>query len=162
MRPGKYIATVQSHQLTNSKAGTWGVLVNFTVDEEEISGTIWLTGKAMGIARKSLKAIGFDPDTENISILNLDHGHLTGHQCEIDVQEETYQGVERLKIAWINPLPRELTDDDAMTLTESLRNAKHPDEVRIDEPPAEPEQPPIESSTSDSQRMFDGEAGVEG
>lgn len=127
MNPGTHVARVLEHSIKISEnTGTWSVYVLFELEDskEKIGGYVWLTDKAMGIARKSLKAIGFDPDAQNISVLDDDPVLLAGNRCQLDIAEETYKDETSMKVKWINPIPKPKSKKSMDQFTTALRNAK--------------------------------------
>lgn len=108
MNPGTYTATVIRHEFRESQRGTPSLWVLFRAateaGEEEIGTNIWLTKGAMTMARKSLKAMGFDVDKESVQILDENPVHLCGKQVRIECEEEEYKGQVSIKVKWINPL----------------------------------------------------------
>lgn len=129
MIAGKYVATVIEHSLGRSEQkGTHFIGVRFGVGEgeqrETIGARIWMTDESMHIARKSLSAMGFDCDKQELSALEENPILLAGNRCEIDVQEEEYKGVPQLKVKWINALPKPGAPNELAALTKKLRAAK--------------------------------------
>lgn len=129
MKPGKYEATVVQHELRQSQKGTWGLWVLFDVGEsgpgqEQMGTTIWLSDKAMAMARKSIKAMGFDIDKHDLGQLDKARTALAGRKVEVEVGEETYKGETSIKIKFINRLREPITEDESKSLTHALREAK--------------------------------------
>lgn len=130
MTPGKKSATVLEHSIQIAQnSGTWSVAVLFDVEDTDGSkanmlGHIWLTKKADKIARKSLKAIGFDPDSDNLTVLDENPVLLAGKKCEVVVAEEEFKGEKQLKIQWINPVGKPKSKDEMDKMTQMLRDAK--------------------------------------
>ncbi len=101
---------------------------------EAIHGDIYLTDKAMGMARKSLKALGFDPDKQDLDALVSNPNLLTGNKATLDIQEEHDQkGNPRLKVAFINPLPKPPEKDELKKLSQALRDVKKVEAVAVEE-----------------------------
>ena len=130
MNPGKYIGVVVETKLTWSTRGTLGVGILFEVEtspekKEPIWATVWVTDGSSNVARKSLSAVGFDVDHEDLSILTDDKFRLMGHKAEIEIESEEYNGKPSLKVKWINPI-RSPEDSKAKisAATKMLRAAK--------------------------------------
>ncbi len=85
---------------------------------ESIWGHIYFTNK--GMARKSIKAIGFDIDNKGLEELRDNNHLLTGQKCEVEIEDDSQYG---LKVKWINPLGGG-GEVDLTKLTTDLRNAK--------------------------------------
>jgi len=124
MRTGKHIATVVGTSMGESRKGTPYVEARFMVGEELINGKIFLTPRAMGVARKSLQAMGLDIDAVGLSALDLDPKMLDGNTCEIDVEEEEYNNKLYSKVKWINAIKNKPTSKTLDALTKSLRDVK--------------------------------------
>lgn len=125
MEAGIYTAQVVEHAIRQSPIqGTWYIDVLFKLvgSDEIINGHVWLTEKSMGIARKSLKAMGFDIDTFDLSHLQENHTLLAGNKCKIDIQLDD-QGKE-LRVKWINPLGDTPSKQVFDNLTQQLRTVK--------------------------------------
>jgi hypothetical protein len=126
MTPGIFDAEIVAIGLKSSQAGNPGVWITVAIDDgfgrsEEITGTIWITQKALGMARGQFKAIGFDYKT-----LVLSHDNLqgcVGNECSVTLKDEEYKGRTELKISLFGsnapPSPEAL---DAAT--KALRTAK--------------------------------------
>jgi hypothetical protein len=63
---------------------------------ETINATIWLTAKAFGIARKSLKVIGFDVDSRKLAELLDTPKLLAGNKFPAEIEE--YRGELRANV----------------------------------------------------------------
>ena len=146
LTPGKWEATVKSHFIDALEStGNWFVGIEFKVGEMDLQGRIWLTGddpdkkdKRMRMARKSLKAIGFDPDTEDIKLLGENQTKLAGNVCQVTVVEEEYKGETSLKLKWINSPPEPATDDFYEGINKGLRAVKSKKKKKgdkLEEPP---------------------------
>ena len=134
---GIHEVEVVSHNFMFSGSGTPGITFQFhklgAEPEAVMFGTIWLSQKAMGMARKSLKAVGFDIDKYDISDLEANGEALAGNKCSIDVRSEEYpagSGKYNLKVAFINPLYEPLSKERSAKLTDLLRKAKKDDEPK--------------------------------
>lgn len=115
---GTFKAQVLSHRTgTSIEKGTQFVAVQFVYEHcgtmHEIWGRIWRSKKPQGqrIARKSLKAIGFDPTDPNFPAHLVDEGHCMDNECEIQIEREEYKGKGREVVAWINPISERLGMD---------------------------------------------------
>ena len=93
--------------------------VHFKLEgNEAIWGHIYFTNKPL--ARKSIKAIGFDIDNRGLDELRNDNFILTGEKCEVELEDDAQYG---MKVKWINALGGD-ADLDLTKLTTDLRNAK--------------------------------------
>lgn len=130
MIPGKHQAKVVTCTYGHSSQKlTPQFEVVFLVDDatggEQITGYIYLTEKAMGIARKSLKAMGFNPDDQELDVLVKNPALLAGNEAQIVVVEEEGQdGEYRMKVAFINPLPGPADLNELKKLSKALRDVK--------------------------------------
>lgn len=130
MIPGKHQAKVVTCTYGHSSQKlTPQFEVVFLVDDatggEQITGYIYLTEKAMGIARKSLKAMGFNPDDQELDVLVKNPALLAGNEAQIVVVEEEGQdGEYRMKVAFINPLPGPADANELKKLSKALRDVK--------------------------------------
>lgn len=135
---GKQTGTVLQHKIDSApNTGSWCVNILFELDggADQIGANVWLTDKAMGIARKSLKAIGFDVDKQNVLALDENPTLLAGNKCELDIRPETYNGETSLKVAWINPIPEPKSQATFDKITDQLRKVKKTDEAEKEDIP---------------------------
>lgn len=122
-------------QITSNTVGTFGdkdaVVLNFeTAAGDSGRVLIYLTPKAMNIARASLKIAGFDVDSSDITELIDKPDLLQGN--EIPVLVEEYNGKVRAQIV-LNSRPEKAK---LSRLTDALRKAKKRDaEVADDDIP---------------------------
>lgn len=96
------------------------VVVRFA-DGEETDVVVWLTEKAIGIARQQLKKCGFDPDMEDLQILDDDPTRLAGNKIDIIVEE--FNGKLRAQI----PLKTTPSKKEVTRLQGLLRSIKKDD-----------------------------------
>lgn len=147
---GKFKAKVVWHGWTTSQAGTPGLAVRVSIfDEfadgnEEITGTIWLSPKAMGMGRMQLKALGFDCDSQDLSEIGNSISFID-RECDVVLKEEEYRGNTQIKVDRFGAGAPPPTKDALKKATEGLRSAKkdkpaYPDVNNI---PAEAEVPPM-------------------
>lgn len=122
--PGIHEAVVVRHSFECSRNGNWGIRVTFKVGEDEIQGNIWLTPAAMGTARKSIKAIGFEIDKKELVEMDVNQTLLAGNKCQLDIQEEVYNDELRTVVKWINPIPKPKDPAELTRLTAALRAVK--------------------------------------
>ena len=86
-----------------------------------IEALIWLTPKAMGMARAALKKCGFDSDTHDVQELVDNPTLLEGEEVEIIVQD--YKGQRQASVNLRTaPSKKRLSE-----ITKSLRDAKKSD-----------------------------------
>ena len=91
MEIGRQRAVILSNSIETitTKAGDKpAVVLKVGIGDDEGRVTIWLTDKALGIARKHLKTCGFDPDTEDFGVLLEDPSHLNGKEVDVIVEEK--------------------------------------------------------------------------
>lgn len=124
---GTYDGTVFDASLSTSAKGTLSVRVIVDIDDPDtgtpvrMTGNIWITERALGMARGQLKHLGFDIDAHDLS--EIDHGVLKGAACKVKLGIENYQGQDTLKIQMfggeMKPKPAEIAKAQA-----ALRAAK--------------------------------------
>ena len=143
MTPGIFYARIIAIGLKSSQAGNPGVWITVDIDDgfgavEEMTGTIWITDKALGMARGQFKAIGFDYKTKALNFDNLQE--CIGHECQVTLKEETYKNRTELKISLFGsnapPSPEALADAMA-----KLRSGKGDDDGEKLPPKTLPRQP---------------------
>jgi hypothetical protein len=141
MTPGVFDARIVAIGLKSSQNGNPGVWVTVDIDDgygatEEMTGTIWITTAALGMARGQFKAIGFDYKTQVLNFENLQV--CIDHECQVTLKEETYKNRTELKISVFGsnapPSPEALA-----AATSALRAGKD-DEERLP-PKTLPKQP---------------------
>ncbi len=131
MNQGVYKARVVGHRWRSAKSGSLGLeillaIMDETGEEEQINATIWMTPKAMGMARHQLKELKFDVDAEELSALDDEH-YLADRECTVTVKLDEYYGDGRLKAeigGRFKPQPEDLKAAQA-----GLRAAKRRQEV---------------------------------
>ena len=128
MRLGTHEVTVDCHNVSiNPNTGTWTARFWFVWEEDgepqKIAGNVYFTEKAIRIARKSLKAMGFNPDTQKIADLDENQTLLRGNPCEIEIVEETYQGETSIKVKWINAIRDKKKEADEGSRIDNLLRA---------------------------------------
>ncbi len=146
MMPGIYNAVVKQHCWITSRAGHPGLEVTVEVsddwDSKPMTGTIWFTDKALGMARMQLRALGFDPDTQKVGDIGP-RISLVGHQCEVELAEEDYNGRTSLKIKRFGGRPKPPTDDQLRNLDVLLARAKTRQPAADSEPAAQKPPAPL-------------------
>ena len=103
---------------------------------EMIDAYIWLSPKAMGMARAALKKCGFDPDTLDIDDLVEKPTLLEGNEVEIMVED--YKGRRQASINLRTTPP----ENRLKALSKALRDAKKRDEEEPT-PPADEDSIPF-------------------
>lgn len=122
--PTKAVITSNDVQSYNDKEF---VLLMLEVGSEPISARIYLTPKALPMARAQLKRCGFDIDTRDLNELWDNKSALAGRL--IDVEIEDFKGRLQAKVLAHPP-----ADSKRLTeLTKQLRSAKQTDERPEDE-----------------------------
>jgi hypothetical protein len=134
MNEGIYTGVVVQHSIgvSNGEKQTPFVLIKFNLKgtEEHINAWIYIVAgneKNLRIARKSLKAIGFDPDTQDIGELQTNPTLLAGKECELELAAEEYNGNTTIKVKWINPFRKPVEKQQLAALTKGLRSVKSKD-----------------------------------
>ena len=130
--PGTYTGRIVDHWFDkSSKKNTPGLWVKIAIageweDEVELTGTIWLSENAMGMARKSLRACGLDLDKFKIWDL-ADKVSLVGNQCSVTLEEEEYKGRTTVKITGFGSQRQLPTMQELVRLQAALDAAKKDD-----------------------------------
>lgn len=99
--PGRYTATVQSAELGQSaeKGTPFLALLCQTEQGEDLTAFLYLSDAAFERTTKTLREVfGFDNDFETVV------EQVTGKECSIVVEAEEYEGKERMRIKWVNPV----------------------------------------------------------
>lgn len=102
MKPGSHRAIVTDHKWVTSQAGTPGLEISVDIPDDFgtvdcMVGTIWMSEKSMGMARRQLKNLGFNPDTQSVGDIGGSIS-LREREIEIQVEEDEYKGKKKLKI----------------------------------------------------------------
>lgn len=141
MQEGFYTGIVQQHSIgiSNGEKQTPFVLIKFKLEgtEEYINAWVYIVAgneKNLRIARKSLKAIGFDPDTQDIGELQSNQTLLAGNKCELELGSEEYNGSTSIKVKWINHFKKPVEQKQLAALTKGLRSVKSKDTEEDDIP----------------------------
>lgn len=131
MNEGIHTGIVMQHSIgvSNGEKQTPFVLIKFKLKgtEEYINAWVYIVAgneKNLRIARKSLKAIGFDPDKQDIGELQSNPTMLAGKECDLDIAPEEYNGNTTMKVKWINPLHKTADQKQLAALTKGLRSVK--------------------------------------
>jgi hypothetical protein len=123
--------TIREHRL-DTIAGKEVVKLDGSVESgDETQVTIWLTEKAMGIARVSLRLCGFDIDKNDLSVLDEEKYMLAGKHVQVMTDE--WNGHLRSQVV-TNSAPGKKRCKE---LTQMLRSAKR-----------ENGEPPINATTA--------------
>lgn len=89
--------------IIQASTGTWQLAIKFADDAfEEMTAYLSLTERAMGNTNKALGVLGFDPATDDYANIEGENSTLIGKTATCVCANETYKGVTRLKIKWIN------------------------------------------------------------
>jgi hypothetical protein len=143
---GTYPARVDRVEFFKSRGGTPGLKVFFVLPDVGADGIcdIWLSPKAIAMARQQLRKLGYNPDTGSLSELANHPDHLRGAEFDVEVYEDEYQG-KFYKKAQI-PIPRndglkskEIDDlDKALKEGASKREGQAPPPASRPAPAAQP------------------------
>jgi hypothetical protein len=119
-RPGRFRAHPVDWSLQEAKeSSAVSVYMEFAIDEywdtgtkswiswseydHHVNGSIWLIKRDGSInenASKTLiEALGWKGDVDDLNRTDT----WTPHHCQIVVEEDTYNGKTKLKVAWVNP-----------------------------------------------------------
>jgi hypothetical protein len=119
-------AKVLKTYFTTSQAGNAGLSIKVEVgdawEKEEMTGTIWFSPKAAGMARRQLKVFGFDIDTTDLSEIGQSVDFV-GMEILVTLKEEDYHGVLSLKIDCFGAV-KAPTADELGAAQRALRAAK--------------------------------------
>lgn len=118
MIPGIHDATIIKNGISATRTGTPYAFVRCGVDGEEVPCTIWLTDKAMGMARAALRKCGFDVDTEDLDELRANPQLLAGNKVQIEVEDKEKYGLQGSIV--LGSIPKSRISE----LTKKLRDAK--------------------------------------
>lgn len=100
---------------------------------DEIVVNIWMSEKAMGMARRRLKLCGFDPDRMSLADLQRNPRLLAGNVIKkVDVEVDRYGPKGEI------PLKQEVDEDLLGRLTAGLRSAKKGPEEPVNTERADP------------------------
>ena len=122
---GKHMATIREHRLSEL-AGKEVVRIDCTTEAgDETQVLVWLTEKAMGMARHQLRLCGHDIDKRGLEDLHAEPFLLAGHVVPILVED--YKGNLRAQIQ-VNSEP---TKKRMIELTQQLRACKKDGEESV-------------------------------
>lgn len=116
---GTYKVTVTEAVLSESKNGTPSIKLKLQLEGgETIYHDIWLSDAAFARSIETLKEVfSFNGNFEALQ-------NLIGCECEAVIEQETFEGKERDKVKWINPVGgrvlRGLDGDRAQALARKL------------------------------------------
>jgi len=134
-KPGKYKVTIRGplfYQLAekDGDANRFKVtLPGFTADDLFAEGELFFTSQIIQTGKRKGRTIaevsadkcvelGMEAPFHPSKLIDLD-----GVECEFDIQMDTYEDVERLKVKWINAHAREpLNVDKAAEMWEKMSN----------------------------------------
>jgi hypothetical protein len=122
---GKHMATIREHRLSEI-AGKEVVKIDCTTEAgDETQVLVWLTEKAMGIARHQLRLCGHDIDKRGLEDLHAEPYLLAGNVISILVED--WKGQLRAQIQTNSePSKKRLAE-----LTQQLRACKKSNEPEI-------------------------------
>jgi hypothetical protein len=125
---GRHLVKVIGHVLGRSSTGTPHIAVLFenVSSGDRITWYGYLSDKALERTITSLEVLGWDAAAHGGQIDRL-HGTdvLVGHEAEIVVEMEVYEGKANPKVKWVNAVGGGLGDgmpaDEAVTFGASMR-----------------------------------------
>ncbi len=138
---GTHLAIVERVEFfKSSRKGTPGLKVLFTLPELHTGGEcdIWLSEKAIGMARHQLRKLGYNPDTGSLRELASDPLRLKGAEFDVSIEEEEYMGKFRKRAQIPTPRNDGLKVDEIMDLDVLLKAGAAKDKA----PPAPAEPSP--------------------
>lgn len=94
LQPGRHKVTLRDSKIDQiGQKGTPAIRVFGSLDSsgEDVEARIWLTEGAASMARQQLRALGFDPDTEDVAQLD-ETGRLNGLSVEFTLRYGEYRG----------------------------------------------------------------------
>jgi hypothetical protein len=102
---GKYEVEVDSARLVEAATGTIGVEWMFTCEQGYIEYEMWVTPNTADRAWETLDILGFTKrHAEDLENLDRVGDICHGNRCEIVCRDDTYKGVTKLKVRFVNRL----------------------------------------------------------
>jgi hypothetical protein len=130
---GRKKAKIIANDIRSAGTGSEFVYLLLEIpDEGNISAQIWLTKKALPMAKGQLKACGFDYGNESLVILKTNRSHLMGKTLDIDVEEETWKGDTRLKARIV---ASEVTKKRIESIDSMLKSGDEPEQQEDEDIP---------------------------
>ena len=80
--------------------------------------------KSAQICRKSLSAMGFSMDNQDLGDLQKNPAMLKGNVCRVVIEENEYKGNVSNRISWINAIPKPAGKSLLAQAQAKLRNVK--------------------------------------
>jgi hypothetical protein len=93
---GRTTATIEGNAILMRGDKETVSLILTTASGDSIRATVWLTPKAMGMARGQLKVCGYDVDKQSLCELDADPNLLAGKTIPIEIEE--YAGTLQAKV----------------------------------------------------------------
>jgi hypothetical protein len=109
---------IVSNGIEATQSGKEFIRLDFEINGEPICAKIWLTDKAMGMARQQLRLLGLDPDTIDLNDLIDKPNMLTGVKADVMVEHDEQYGVQASLVM------NRVDKTRAKSLTQRLRAAK--------------------------------------
>lgn len=130
---GSHEVKVRKVNITEEDGGfiTIGIQVEFKDGEKGWKYVNNKTEKGLTFMRKTLKAIGFDPDKNDLSYLAGNPDALNETECEAVVGENDWNGQITNRIDWLNPLRKKPDATKLSSLTNAIRSIKSKDEPLV-------------------------------
>lgn len=160
-------AQVIDHRLEKSRAkGTPCVTFHALIDNPLAGGppidgyvNVWISDKAIGMAKSALKTLDFDIGTRSIYVLQEQPQLLSGKEFEVEVSEEEYNGKIQRRFNFY--LGSELVEEDeAKKIDALLRAAPKPkEEKKAAAVPAKRTPKPDPNQAQYDQAVKDADAG---
>lgn len=124
---GDHDALVESVEFSENQAGDCIINLRFRFPDGEIGNKDlypFSSERSLEITRKSLKAMGFNMDKDDLSVLVAKPDTLKGKKVRLVCEEHEYKGHVTNRISWINEIREPAKASSLKTLTEKLRNVK--------------------------------------
>lgn len=125
---GLFQAFIQKHWIDETAGGKPFIGMRLEFETSDVMAKIWLTEKAMPLARAQLKACGFDPDTQDLQTLGDNQTLLAGRMVQIDVVDDDKYGPQASIVTRKNLNATRLSE-----LGKGLRDAKRDNEAPVAE-----------------------------
>jgi len=117
LSPGVVNATVAAMKFGYTQGKKEQIAVQFCVKTEEmpefISAYLYFGDNSIEHTEKALTAMGWDFKANGWAIDEMVQMQpLTGNEVRLVLENDTYEGVTRLKVKWINPIGGDILSDE--------------------------------------------------
>ena len=101
MNVGRYTGTIEENDIRSAGSGTEFIYIRVEIEDGPERASmpiqIWLTEKAMGMARAQLRQCGFDVDKDPLASLSESNTLLQGRKVPVELYEEEWKGRMQMK-----------------------------------------------------------------